>query len=135
MDNDDAQTNPVSPRVLIVDDNQSAANALTILIRHHGYTVRTAYDGETALRLMDSFKPHIILLDIGLPDRDGYTLAPEFRKKAAQTTEPFLLIAVSGYGQATDKEHAVEVGFDLHLVKPVGLATIIECFDLLKNKN
>lgn len=114
--------------MLVVDDNQSAANALGALLRHHGHPVCIAYDGLSALELLDSFPAKIILLDIGLPYRDGYSIARELKAKAAASGTDILLIAISGYGQEEDKRRSKEAGFDLHLVKPVAIDYLLENF-------
>jgi len=106
-------------RVLIVDDNEDALSVLSEALDSLGYTVRTAANGPEALQVARAFKPQIALLDIGLPVMDGYELARRLRESS---DGPGLrLIAVTGYGQRSDKERAHAGGFDAHLVKPVGL--------------
>ncbi|MDO8679878.1 MAG: response regulator [Acidobacteriota bacterium] len=106
-------------RVLIVDDNEDALFILSEALDSLGYTVRTAADGPEALQVAQAFRPQIALLDIGLPVMDGYELARRLRESS---DGPGLrLIAVTGYGQKSDKERARAGGFDAHLVKPVGL--------------
>jgi CheY-like chemotaxis protein len=114
---------PVSgKRVLLVDDSVDAAMAMSLLLEADGFDVRTAHDGHEALALSDTFAPQIVLLDIGLPGMDGYSLASEMRSRAA--TADALLIAVTGYGQAHDRQRSKDAGFDHHLVKPVAFEEI-----------
>lgn len=107
-------------RVLIVDDNRDAAESLAMLIETRGASVRTALDGASALRLLEEFQPHTALLDIGMPDMDGYELARRMRESRKATR----LVAITGWGQAEDRRRAKKAGFDHHLVKPVALADL-----------
>jgi CheY-like chemotaxis protein len=109
-------------RVLLVDDSVDAATAMALLLEADGFDVRTAHDAIEALALSDVFVPQIVLLDIGLPGMGGYSLAAEMRMRPA--TADALLIAVTGYGQAHDRQRSKEAGFDHHLVKPVAFAEI-----------
>jgi PAS domain S-box-containing protein len=110
-------------RVLVVDDNIDAAQTLHEFITTHGHEVAVAYDGVAALELARSFKPEIAVLDIGLPVMDGYELARKLREQLGH--EQLRLIAVTGYGQETDRARAREAGFDHHLVKPIALDTLV----------
>jgi signal transduction histidine kinase/DNA-binding response OmpR family regulator len=105
------------PRVLIVDDNADAADTLASLLRLTGHPVQVAYDGRAGLKLAQEFEPDAVLLDIGLPELDGYTVAARLRE--AEATQNALLIAVTGYGQPKDEERSRQAGIDLHLVKPI----------------
>ena len=107
--------------VLIVDDNQEAAEGIAKLLSHSGHTVRTAYSGRSALQTLIRFKPEIIFLDIGLPGESGYDLARKLRKELSPMP---LLVALTGYGQDEDKRRAREAGFDYHLIKPIGIADL-----------
>ncbi|KIG08035.1 multi-sensor hybrid histidine kinase [Burkholderia sp. MR1] len=109
-------------RVLLVDDSVDAATAMALLLEADGFDVRTAHDGAEALDIAEAFLPQIVLLDIGLPGMDGFRLAAEMRARPA--TADALLIAVTGYGQAHDRQRSKEAGFDHHLVKPVAFAEI-----------
>jgi PAS domain S-box-containing protein len=109
-------------RVLLVDDSIDAATAMALLLEADGFDVRTAHDAHEALIVSETFAPQIVLLDIGLPGMDGYALAGEMR--ARQTTADALLIAVTGYGQAHDRQRSKDAGFDHHLVKPVAFTEI-----------
>lgn len=110
---------PESPdprRVLVVDDNLDSADTMAELVRIWGYEVRTAHDGPAALECARSFRPNVVLLDVGLPGMDGYELA---RRLRAEGLAGDLLVSVTGYGQEEDRRKAEEAGFDHHLTKPV----------------
>ncbi|HET6568656.1 MAG TPA: PAS domain S-box protein [Rhodothermales bacterium] len=104
-------------RILVVDDNVDAAKMSAMLLRSWGYDVRTAHDGPNALQRAAGFHPNVILLDIGLPGMDGYEVARLIRRDA--DLNDVRLVAVTGYGQDTDRQRSKEAGFDLHVVKPV----------------
>lgn len=106
-------------KVLIVDDNRDAAVALASLITELGFEVRTAHDGPEAIEIAREFGPDTALLDIGLPAMDGYTLGTRLRR--LHDGAPLRLIALTGYGQVTDRARSLLAGFDQHVVKPVGL--------------
>jgi len=103
-------------RILIVDDNEDAADLLAEWLAEAGHATRVAYDAPSALKLAGEFNPEIALLDIGLPVMDGYELARRLRE---QKNDGLRLIAITGYGQASDRDHALDAGFDAHLAKPV----------------
>lgn len=113
-----------SHRVLVVDDNLDSAKGTALLLELEGHDVRTAFDGFKALELVEQFNPEVILLDIGLAGLDGYEVALRLRKLPL-AKQP-LLIAMTGYGQDSDKVKAREHGFDEHLVKPVDIDRIIK---------
>jgi CheY-like chemotaxis protein len=102
-------------RVLIVDDNHDAADSMAMLVEFAGGTTRAVYSGAEALGLIDAFGPDVILLDIGMPGMDGYEACRRIRAKYGDT---IAVIAVSGWGQQSDKDFAARVGFDSHLTKP-----------------
>jgi PAS domain S-box-containing protein len=104
-------------RVLVVDDNQDMRESLVELLELSGYETREAGNGATALEVVREFHPTVVLLDIGLPGKDGYQIAREVREMAPEP--PIRLIALSGYGRRHDMELSREAGFDHHLVKPV----------------
>jgi len=110
-------------RILVVDDNRDGAYTLAELIRHLGFDVRTAHEGNQALELAHTFHPGTAFIDIGLPEMDGYALAARLRKQR-NGGPPLRLIAVTGYGQATDREKGVLAGFDAHAVKPLEFAAL-----------
>jgi signal transduction histidine kinase len=111
-------------RVLVVDDNQDAAQSLACLLELEGHEVRTAHDGTAALETARAFPPDVVLLDIGLPGLDGYQVARRLRELLG--LEQALLVAVTGYGQEEDRRRAEEAGFDHHLAKPVDLEALHE---------
>lgn len=111
-------------RILVVDDNRDAADSLSLLLNQEGYAVKTAYDGETALKMAHVDLPEVVLLDIGLPAVDGYTVAKTLRSN--KETEGVRLIAITGYGQFHDKEESFANGFDEHLVKPVDFLLLLK---------
>jgi PAS domain S-box-containing protein len=113
---------PAGWRVLIVDDNQDAAELLAEALSESGYVVRVALDGAAALRALQEERPDVALLDIGLPVMDGYELARRVRSDPALRS--LRMLAVTGYGQAKDRAKAEAAGFDAHLVKPVDLQTL-----------
>ncbi len=103
-------------RVLVVDDNRDTAESLATLLTFKGHEVRLAHDGPSALALAIEFKPDAVSLDIGLPGFDGYETARQIRQQAA--LRHTVLIALTGYGQESDRLRSHEAGFDYHLVKP-----------------
>jgi signal transduction histidine kinase/ActR/RegA family two-component response regulator len=116
-------------RILLVDDNDDAAQSLAIILRLEGNDVRTAHDGIEALRLIDEFVPEAAVLDIGLPIMSGYELAAALR--ADPRTRSIALVALTGYGRAPDRRKAFEAGFDEHLVKPVELDALLTTLNRL----
>ena len=104
-------------KILVADDNRDAANALALLLRLAGHDVRVAHDGHGALAVAQEFEPHCAVLDIGMPDLNGYEVARRLRQSA--NGKKVRLIALTGWGQDEDKRRAHEAGFDHHLTKPV----------------
>jgi PAS domain S-box-containing protein len=109
-------------RILVVDDNVDAAESLQRVLQIHGHTVRAVGDGYAALDAVASFRPTVVLLDIGLPEIDGYEVARRIR--AMPRGGEICLCAVTGWGQADDKQRARDAGFDEHMTKPVDLAAL-----------
>ncbi|GGY98320.1 ATP-binding protein [Pseudoduganella plicata] len=109
--------------ILIVDDNADAADTLSMFLGTVGYQPRVAYEGRTALTLAAQGAPDVLLLDIGLPDISGYELAQQVR--ALPQTAHATLIALTGYGQQSDRERAIAAGFDHHLTKPVDVSMLL----------
>jgi PAS domain S-box-containing protein len=111
-------SSPPSPcrRVMVVDDNVDVADSLAMVLRAWGHEVHALYDGLAALSTVEQLRPEIILLDIGLPQMDGYEVARRLR--ACSVMRDVLLIALTGYGQEEDRRRAKEAGFDVHLTKP-----------------
>jgi PAS domain S-box-containing protein len=115
---------PQALRVLVVDDHVDAARSSQMLLEAWGHDARVAADGPAALAELEDFRPDVVLLDIGLPDMDGYEVARRIRAgDAAPTTR---LIAVTGYGQDADRLRSKQVGFDDHWVKPIRPARLRE---------
>jgi PAS domain S-box-containing protein len=113
-----------SKRVLIVDDNADAAELLAEVLQSRGHATRVAYDAPTALTVASEFAPEVALLDIGLPEIDGYELARRIRGEP--WSGGLRLIALTGYGQSSDRKRSSEAGFDDHLVKPVDIDVILD---------
>jgi PAS domain S-box-containing protein len=119
-----ASASPAAPsvvarprRVLVVDDNRDAADSCATLLELQGHRTATAYTGTSGLALGETFRPETMLLDIGLPDLNGYELAR--RVRATDWGRGVQLIAITGWGQDADRQRAFEAGFDHHLTKPV----------------
>lgn len=104
-------------RVLIVDDNADSANSLGMLLRLKGSEIRIAHDGLEAVGVADSFKPELVLLDIGLPKLNGYEVARHIRQQAWGRSA--IIVALTGWGKDEDRRRSHEAGFNFHLVKPV----------------
>jgi len=106
--------------VLVVDDNRDSAEMLQVLLTMLGHTVSVAHTGRSAIEHVVSANPHVVLLDIGLPDMSGYDVAREIRSSGAVAR----LIALTGWGQEEVARQAAEVGFDQHLTKPADPAVL-----------
>jgi CheY-like chemotaxis protein len=106
-------------RILVVDDNQDAALSLGMLLKILGNDVETARDGQSALQAFESFRPSIVLLDIGMPGMSGFDVAQRMRD--LPQFRDVTLVALTGWGQEEDRRRTREAGFDHHLVKPVNL--------------
>jgi signal transduction histidine kinase len=122
LDGSAAETAPRARRVVIVDDNVDAADSLALVLQLDGHVTRTGYSAQDALDLAVAFEPEVMLLDIGLPEMDGYEVARRIR--ASGRPAGVKLIALTGYGQVDDLRRAQEAGFDDHLVKPVDFETL-----------
>lgn len=109
-------------RVLVVDDNVDAAELLGEVLELDGHQVTVVHDGQTALERLDVLDPDVVFLDIGLPGLDGYEVARRMRQRLGGGCPR--LVAVTGYGQSSDRQRSREAGFDAHLVKPVELDTV-----------
>ena len=122
-----AEMQKVSPRrVFIVDDNADAADSLAELLRIEGHEAQAVHSPAAALELIDSFHPDIALLDIGLPDMDGFELVRRLRERPALAGVKF--VALTGYGQIEDRRRVRESGFDDHLIKPIDLDALDRIF-------
>jgi signal transduction histidine kinase/ActR/RegA family two-component response regulator len=113
--------------VLVVDDNSDAADSLATLLQVQGYAISVEYDAASALQRARTERPDVMLIDIGLPDIDGYQLASRLR--ALPETATTVPVAVTGYGQARDRERAIEAGFAHHLVKPVDMTALVRILE------
>jgi CheY-like chemotaxis protein/anti-sigma regulatory factor (Ser/Thr protein kinase) len=109
-------------KVLVVDDNVDAAQVLAMVVGAQGHEVRVEHGSLAALAQAAAFAPDLCLLDIGLPEMDGYELARRLRRHPA--TAHATLVAVTGYGQDQDRRDSAAAGFDHHLVKPVDMAAL-----------
>ena len=117
-------------RVLIVDDNVDSADVIALLLRVSGHNVRVAYSPKAALEAAAEYQPDVVLLDIGLPEMDGYEVARRLRQQPE--LNDIKLIALTGYGQDSDRQRSYEAGFDYHLVKPVAAQKLEEFLATLK---
>jgi CheY-like chemotaxis protein len=113
---------PHGIRILVVDDHVDAARGLSRLLQLAGYDVRVAHDGRTALALAAAHHPQFVLLDIGLPDMDGYEVARHLRGDPLHRDA--VIIGISGYSQEDYHDHSGAAAFDHHLVKPIDLDTL-----------
>lgn len=109
-------------RVLVVDDNKDSAASMGMLLKFLGTDVQVAYDGATALAAIESYRPDVVLLDIGMPGMDGFEVARQVRQRAE--FDGTMLIALTGWGQAEDRQRTQMAGFDHHLVKPADITTL-----------
>lgn len=109
---------------MLVDDNDDASTSMAELLSLYGHEVRTAASGALALEVAAQFNPQLVLSDIGLPGMDGYQLAPALRRMAGGNR--VVLAAVTGYGQSSDRERALNAGFDHHLIKPLTADALLE---------
>jgi PAS domain S-box-containing protein len=113
---------PEARLVLIVDDNVDAAASLGMLLELSGNEVLVTYNGADAIEAARLHHPSVVILDIGMPGLDGYQVAESLRKEARG--REYLLIALTGWGQAEDRQRALQAGFDFHFTKPVDLQAI-----------
>jgi DNA-binding response OmpR family regulator len=117
---------PDAYRILVVDDNEDAADSLSTLLGVMGYEVKVAYDGPEAIAAADTFKPEAALLDIGLPHLSGYDIARHVRSTRGGSV---LLAAITGWGQEEDRLRAREAGFDNHFTKPADFGQLTALLD------
>jgi CheY-like chemotaxis protein len=113
---EDAPAEPLARRVLVADDNRDGADSLSLVVQAFGCDVRTVYDGAAAVHVAETFRPHVVFLDLGMPGIDGLEAARRIR--ALRGRDGTLLVAVTGWGQERDRQLTAEAGFDAHLVKP-----------------
>jgi signal transduction histidine kinase len=119
-----AESTALAPslRVLVVDDNTDAAESLAWLLKHGDHEVRTAHNGRQAIELAREFRPQAVVLDLGLPELDGYEVARHLRQ--SDETRGALLVALSGYGQQEHRRRSNEAGFNYHFVKPLDFGAL-----------
>jgi signal transduction histidine kinase/ActR/RegA family two-component response regulator len=113
---------PSPLKVLVVDDNADTVLSFTMLLKTLGHDVRAAHDGPTAVQVALDYRPDIVLLDIGLPGLNGYEVAKRIRQQP--DFKNVVLVALTGYGQDSDRQSSLQAGFDHHLVKPARLAQL-----------
>jgi PAS domain S-box-containing protein len=118
-----------SQRALVVDDDRDVADTLVMLLQHFGVDVRVAYDGGAALAIVAGFKPHLALVDIGMPGMDGYEAARQIRK--LPEGRDLRLVALSGWGRDEDRRLSADAGFDDHLVKPLRIRALEDLLNSL----
>ncbi len=111
-----------SPRVLVIDDDQDCADSTAILLRRLGALAQPAYSGAAALDMLADFEPQLALLDIGMPDMDGYETARRIRQHPQG--RDLTLVALTGWGRQQDRRRTLEAGFDHHFVKPIETDTL-----------
>ncbi len=109
-------------RVLVADDNQDSAESMAVILRMMGHEVRTVHDGIQAVDEAGAFRPDLVLLDIGMPQVDGYEAARRIR--AQPWGRAVALVALTGWGQDEDRHRAIEAGFDRHFTKPMDIEEI-----------
>ena len=122
----ESAASPAERRVLVVDDNEDAADSLATLLGVMQYQVRVAYDGPEAIEAADEFEPAVALLDIGLPKLSGYDIARHIRRTRGENV---LLVAITGWGQEEDRRKAREAGFDHHFTKPADFEVLVELIE------
>jgi signal transduction histidine kinase/ActR/RegA family two-component response regulator len=129
-------TTPYSPakavgdsRILVIEDNRDVRETVVLMLSEHGFTVHAVGDGKSGIDAARAMQPDVALVDIDLPDMSGYEVAAALRTN--DKTAGIGLIAVTGYGQATDREKAYAAGFDKHFVKPTPIEVLVEAIDTL----
>ncbi len=110
-------------RILVVDDNHDAADAMALQLEAAGGVVQASYDGASSLAALEAFRPAVVLLDIGMPGMDGYETCRRMRARLGGAVG---IVALSGWGQKNDKRLAADAGFDAHLTKPAGPRSLEE---------
>src|SRR6516165_168358 len=119
----------VTHRILVVDDNRDSADSLATLLRLVGHDVRTVHDGRQALSVAATYRPDLVLLDIGLPGMDGFAVARHLRSRPELAG--VVLVALTGYGSDEDRRQAQAAGFNHHMVKPLDLDALQELLSAL----
>lgn len=113
-------------KVLVADDNRDGADGFGMLMELSGHEVRIAYSGKQALALAEEFRPQLVMMDIGMPEMDGYEVARSIRAQA--WGRDMVLVAITGWGQDEDRREAEAAGFDHHRAKPVELDSLDPLF-------
>lgn len=116
---------PRQRRILVVDDNRDAADALATLLRSHHQLVRQAYDGPTAVLVAEEFRPEIVFLDLVMPGTDGFAVAQSLRRLERMHTARTVLVALSARAEPAFVEASAEAGFDTHLRKPASAEVLL----------
>jgi signal transduction histidine kinase/CheY-like chemotaxis protein len=119
-----SQPSGPSLRVLVVDDNLDTVTTLALLVQESGHDVRTGYDGSSVLEAALDYRPNVVLLDIGLPGLNGFEVAKQLRRQPG--LQNVVLVAMTGYGQESDRQRSKEAGFDHHLVKPGDFGKVLQ---------
>jgi two-component system CheB/CheR fusion protein len=114
-------------RVMVVDDNADLARLASLVLATYGFDVTTAHDGPVAIEIARSFRPHVVLLDIGLPGMDGYQVADVLRGNSE--TKDAIIIAISAFDRDVDHGRSGQTGFDHRLVKPVDFDALVLLFN------
>ncbi|HEY1692496.1 MAG TPA: response regulator [Polyangiaceae bacterium] len=114
-------------RILVVEDDEDTAELMGEALRHYGHEPLVARDGPTALAICEDHRPSVALIDLGLPDMDGYEVARRLRR--LPQLESICIIAVTGYASLTDQERTRLAGFDAHVNKPVDLQYLAQMLD------
>lgn len=117
----EARPSVAGSRILIVDDNKDLATSLARLLRLLGHEAEVVFDGLKAIDAVRAYQPHVILLDLGLPNLDGYQVARNLRQEGFKD---IVIIALSGYGQEEDRRRSREAGMDYHVTKPANVKTL-----------
>ena len=125
-------TNGRKLRMIVTDDNEESAISLALMLNKLGHEAHPLHSGSTTIAGLQIAKPHVIFLDIGMPEMDGYETCKRIR--ATPNGENIYLVALTGWGQVEDKERAEEAGFDRHLVKPITREAIMEVLQAVEEK-
>jgi CheY-like chemotaxis protein len=114
---------------MVIDDNRDSADSLALLLGLNGHLTQVAYDGHSGVEQAEQWRPEVVVLDIGMPDINGYEVCRQIRQRPWGRTA--VVIAQTGWGQQSDRQRAKDEGFDAHVVKPVDLATLTRLIETL----